>query len=95
MIDPGTRARLRVIQVASGTLGHDMFEDLDRAGLIATQERLTKAQVFALYSAVQQLEEQPTQALVNLGGGTNSAADAHKGCVEFLRFVIKQFEERK
>lgn len=94
MIDPDTRSRLKVIEQLALTAGHDTFEDMDRAGLLATKDRLTQTQVFALYSAVQQLEDQPTQAIVNLGGGQNTAADAHRGAIEFLRFVIKQFEEQ-
>jgi hypothetical protein len=94
MIDPGTRARLRLIEGHATVNGRDLFEDLDRAKLLATQERLTEAQIFALHSALQQLAEQPTQAIVNLGGGQNTAADAHRGAVEFLNFIISQFERR-
>ena len=94
MIDPETRSRLRIVAEHAVINGRDLYEDLDRAGLLATKDRLNQAQVFALYSAVQQLEDQPTQALANLGGGQNTAADAHRGAIEFLRFIIKQFEEQ-
>lgn len=95
MIDPDTHNRLRAIEHMALVEGHNLFEDLDRARLLATEDRLRQAQVYALQAAVMQLEDQPTQALVNLGGGQNTAADAHKGTLEFLRFVIKQFEERR
>ena len=94
MIDPDTRSRLRIIQHMALNRGLDLYEALDQADLLATKPRMAKAQVFALYAALQQLEDQKTQAIVNLGGGQNTAADAHRGAVEFLRFIIKQFEEQ-
>lgn len=94
MIDPATRHRLHAAQQVALIDGKDIFETLDSFKLLATPERLAQSQVAALYSAVLQLEEQHTQTLVDIGGGTNCAADAHRGAVEFLKFVIKQFEQR-
>ena len=94
MIDPELRERLIRVERIARLGGLDLFESLDQAGLLHTVDRAKESAIRALSTLLDQLETFPTHALVELGGGQNTAADAHHGITELVKILISAYEKR-
>lgn len=66
----------------------DLFETLERAGLLVSVDKRVMIQKAIMAFAITQLEDQQPVVLANLGGG-QTVTDAVRGCVKFLEMFTR------
>lgn len=66
----------------------DLFELLERAGLLVSADKRVMIQKAVMAFAITQLEDQQPTVLANLGGG-QTVTDTVRGCVKFLELFAK------
>jgi hypothetical protein len=91
VIDPYTRERLDMVKMRALHNGVNLWEALDKAGLIVTEEQMAKHWANCLDRLRMNLEDQPITALVQMGGGQNTPLDATRGILEFIDIFRRQY----
>lgn len=66
----------------------DLFELLERAGLLVSVDKRVMIQKAIVAFAITQLEDQQPTVLANLGGG-QTVTDTVRGCVKFLEMFAR------
>lgn len=88
MLDEQTRAHCHHIQALCIDQGLDLFETLERAGLLVSHDKGVMVQKGILAMAIIQLEDQQHTTLAFLGG-EQTVTGAVRGCVKFLEMFTK------
>lgn len=92
MIDESTRDRLDAVMKRALHDGVNLWDALDKAGLIVTEDQTKKHWAQCLEQLYVNLELMPTVALVQMSPGKqNTPMDAHRGVLEYIDFFRKQF----
>lgn len=91
MIDEDTRNRLDAVMKRALHDGVPLWDALDKAGLVATEEQINKQWANCLEHLWLNLESQPIGALVQMGGGQNTPLDATRGILEYIDIFRKRF----
>lgn len=91
MLDSDTRARLEAVMNRALHDGVNLFDALDQAKLIVTEDRIKEQWAVCLERLWQNLDAQPTTALMQLGGGQHTPMDVHRGVLEYIDIYAKQF----
>lgn len=89
MIDPVTRQLLEVMTKQAVREGTNLWEDLDRRGLLVTDQTRRKIWAQCLTALAIQISEQQVTAFVRLGGGQNTPLDTFRGILEYIDFFMK------
>lgn len=88
MLDDHTRAHCHYVQKKAEEEGLDLFELLERAGLLVSDDKRILIQQGTMAYAIMQLEAQQHTILANIGGG-QTVTGAVNGCVKFLEMFTK------
>lgn len=88
MLDDETRAHCRHLQKLAESEGLNLFETLERAGLLVSVDKRIMIQKAIMAFAITQLEDQQPVVLANLGGG-QTVTDTVRGCVKFLELFAR------
>lgn len=91
MIDEHTRARLDQVKMRALHDGVNLWDALDKAGLLVTEAQIKKQWANCLERLWMNLESMPVVALTQMGGGQNTPMDAAKGVLEYIDIFSKQF----
>jgi hypothetical protein len=91
MIDPDTRDRLDATMRRALKDGVNLWEALDKQGLIVTPAQINRQWANCLERLWMNLESQPVTALTALGGGQNTPMDAVKGVLEYIDIFQRNF----
>jgi hypothetical protein len=88
VLDAHTRARCHHVQQYAEREGYDLFETLEAAGLLVSEDKRALISQLTVLAAVMQLEDQQHTTLAHLGGG-QTVTGAVLGCVKFLNMFAK------
>lgn len=88
MLDDHTRAHCHHIRDLAADQGFDLFELLEQAGLLVSDDKRLMIQKSTMAFALTQLEDQQPTILANLGG-EQTVTGAVKGCVRFLEMFTR------
>lgn len=91
MIDEYTQARLDAVMKRALHDGVNLFEALDKEGLIVTESQIKKQWANCLEHLWLNLDSQPVTALVQMGGGQNTPLDAIRGALKYIDIFQKNF----
>lgn len=91
MLDDYTRAACRHAEKMATQNGWDLYETLERAGLLLTKEKRTMVEVAALSALLVQLEDQQSFVLAGFGGD-QSITGAVKGVLKFIELFARNLQ---
>lgn len=91
MLDDATRAHCLHVQRLAEEQGLPLWDTLEQAGLIVSDDKRKLIQQGVLAFAIMQLENQQHTVLANIGGG-QTVTGAVRGCVAFLEMFTKGLE---
>lgn len=88
MLDEHTRNHCLHVQKMAEREGLSLFELLEQAGLLVSDDKRLLIQQGTMAFVITQLEAQQHTILANLGGG-QTVTGAVNGCVKFLEMFTK------
>lgn len=94
MIDESTRDRIEAVILRSQHDGVNMWDALDRAGLIVTSQQTYVLWARCLEQLRTNVELQTVHDLVQLGGGQNTPMDAVRGVLTYIDFCLRQYQRQ-
>jgi hypothetical protein len=94
MIDADLDRRLRLIQARALRDGVNLFDALDEAGLLVTENQIKKQWANCLERLWMNVESQPVIVFTQMGGGQNAPLDAVRGILEYIDIFRKTFADQ-
>jgi hypothetical protein len=88
MLDDYTRGRCKYAEMLSLRDGKDLFETLERAGLLVTMDRRLQIELDMLSVLLSQLESQEAFILAGFGGD-QTVTGAVRGTIKFVELFQK------
>lgn len=83
MLDDATRAHCEYLNKLSAEQGLDLFETMEKAGLLLSTDKRLMVQKSTIAMAIVRLEDQQHTDLGHMGGA-QTVSGAVRGCVKFL-----------
>jgi hypothetical protein len=88
VLDEATQAHCLHVQKLAEEQGYPLFDLLERAGLIVSDDKRTMIMKATIAMALLQLEDQQHTTLAQIGGG-QTVTGAVQGCIKFLELYAK------
>jgi hypothetical protein len=91
MIDGDLRDRLELVMKRALHDGVNLWDALDKAGLVVTEPQIKKQWAACLEQLAFNVDSQPVTVFVQMGGGQNTPRDAVKGVLAYMDIFQRQF----
>lgn len=91
MLDDSTRARCKHAAEMALRDGRDLFETLEKAGLLVTRDRQREIEIDTVHTLLAQLDQSQPFILAGFGGD-QTVTGAVRGVVKFVELFAKSLQ---
>lgn len=88
MLDETTRARCHHAEAMATRDGRDLFETLEKAGLLLTGDKQREVEIATIHSLLAQLDQSQPYILAGFGGD-QTVTGAVNGVIKFVELFAK------